>query len=44
MIDKSSFASPAIFYVKPWIWIIFDLSYKISSAFFSFNKSKHFGP
>lgn len=44
IIDKSSFADVAVFYVKPGIWIIPDLSSRMFKTHFSFNKSKQRPP
>ncbi len=44
IIDKSSFAEFAVFYVKPGIWIIPDLSSRIFKTHFSFSKSKQRPP
>lgn len=41
---SNSFASPATFYVNPWIWIVLDLSYRMSNACLLFSKSKHLDP
>lgn len=44
IIDRSYFASIADFYVRPWIWIVFDLSYKISRATLLLSRSRHLVP